>query len=177
MVIAPEGRRVNANKSSPFSMRGSGAESGTGVLGNCCIPLEEICLDRNDQGLQNLENLRRDSGMNGDPLSDILSLASARCAEVGILVDGIRSVWSRPLFTREGKALATFSINYRESRSPSVNDLKLIENASHIASIAIERHMNEQAQHCERDRPRLLLEITNSMTSKLDLRRLVESPS
>ena len=115
--------------------------------------------------------------MNGDPLTDILSLASARCAGVGILVDGIRFVWSRPLFTREGKALATFSINYRESRSPSVNDLKLIENASHIASIAIERHMNEQAQHCERDRPRLLLEITNSMTSKLDLRRLVESPS
>jgi hypothetical protein len=31
---------------------------------------------------------------------------------------GIRSVWSRPLFTSEGKALGTFSINYRESRSP-----------------------------------------------------------
>jgi GAF domain-containing protein len=158
-------------------MRGSGAESGTGVLGNCSIPLGEICRDRNGQGLQNLEDLRHDSRMNGDPLSDILSLASARCAEVDILEDGIRSVWSRPLFTREGKALATFSTNYRESRSPSVNDLKLIENASHIVSIAIERHMNEQAQRCERDRPRLLLEITNSMTSKLDLRRLVESPS
>jgi formate hydrogenlyase transcriptional activator len=90
---------------------------------------------------------------------------------------GIRSVWSRPLFTSEGKALGTFSINYRESRSPSVNDLKLIENASHIAGIAIERHMNEQALQRERDRLRLLLEITNSMTSKLDLRRLVESLS
>src|SRR6516162_10018842 len=31
---------------------------------------------------------------------------------------GIRSVWSRPLFTSEGKPLGTFSINYRESRSP-----------------------------------------------------------
>src|SRR5580692_1710508 len=90
---------------------------------------------------------------------------------------GIRSVWSRPLFTSEGKALGTFSINYRESRSPSVNDLKLIENASHIAGIAIERHMNEEALQRERDRLRLLLEITNSMTSKLDLRRLVESLS
>ena len=90
---------------------------------------------------------------------------------------GIRSVWSRPLFTSEGKALGTFSINYPESRSPSVTDLKLIENASHIAGIAIERHMNEQALHRERDRLRLLLEITNSMTSKLDLRRLVESLS
>jgi formate hydrogenlyase transcriptional activator len=90
---------------------------------------------------------------------------------------GIRSVWSRPLFTSEGKALGTFSINYRESRSPSVNDLKLIDNASHIAGIAIERHMNERALQRQRDRLRLLLEITNSMTSKLDLRRLVESLS
>src|SRR5262245_46210489 len=90
---------------------------------------------------------------------------------------GIRSVWSRPLFTREGKALGTFSINYRESRSPGANDLQLIENASHITGIAIERHMNEKALQRERDRLRLLLEITNSMTSKLDLRRLVEALS
>jgi formate hydrogenlyase transcriptional activator len=87
---------------------------------------------------------------------------------------GIRSVWSRPLFTSEGKALGTFSINYRESRSPGANDLHLIESASHIAGIAIERHTNEEALRRERDRLRLLLEITNSMTSKLDLRRLVE---
>ena len=39
---------------------------------------------------------------------------------------GIRSVWSRPLFTREGKALGTFSINYREAHSPSANDLQVI---------------------------------------------------
>jgi formate hydrogenlyase transcriptional activator len=87
---------------------------------------------------------------------------------------GIRSVWSRPLFTSEGKTLGTFSINYHESRSPGVNDLQLIENASHITGIAIERHMNEEELRRERDRLRLLLEITNSMTSKLDLRRLVE---
>jgi formate hydrogenlyase transcriptional activator len=89
----------------------------------------------------------------------------------------IRSVWSRPLFTSEGKALGTFSINYREQRSPGPNDLQLIENASHITGIAIERHMNEEELRRERDRLRLLLEITNSMTSRLDLRRLVEALS
>src|SRR6266852_4426339 len=83
---------------------------------------------------------------------------------------GIRSVWSRPLFTSEGKVLGTFAILYREARSPDTKDLQLIENASHITGIAIERHMNEQALQHERDRLRLLLEITNSMTSKLDLR-------
>jgi formate hydrogenlyase transcriptional activator len=87
---------------------------------------------------------------------------------------GIRSVWSRPLFTSEGKALGTFSLNYREPRSPDANDLQLIENASHITGIAIERHMKEEALRRERDRLRLLLEITNSMTSKLDLPGLVD---
>src|SRR5882724_1497154 len=90
---------------------------------------------------------------------------------------GIRSVWSRPLFTSEGKALGTFSINYHESRSPGAIDLQLIEDASHITGIAIERHMNEEALRRERDRLRLLLEITSSVTSRLDLRQMVEALS
>ncbi len=87
---------------------------------------------------------------------------------------GIRSVWSRPLFSSEGKVLGTFAILYREPRSPDRNDLQLIESASHITGIAIERHMKDQALQRERDRLQLLLEITNSVTSKLDLHGLVE---
>src|SRR5208282_1867310 len=94
-----------------------------------------------------------------------------------LLPYGIRSVWSRPLFTSEGKALGTFSINYHEPRSPGANDLRLIENASHITGIAIERHMKEQALQRERDRLRLLLEITSGVTSRLDLRQVVEALS
>jgi len=94
-----------------------------------------------------------------------------------LLPYGIRAVWSRPLFTTEGKVLGTFAIHYREARSPCGADLQLIENASHIAGIAIERHLHEESLRLERDRLRLLLEITNSMTSKLDLRRLVETLS
>src|ERR1700729_2342315 len=89
----------------------------------------------------------------------------------------IRSVWSRPLFTNEGKALGTLAILSREPRSPDANELQLIENASHITGIAIERHMNEQALRRERDRLRLLLEITSSVTSRLDLRQMVEALS
>jgi formate hydrogenlyase transcriptional activator len=94
-----------------------------------------------------------------------------------LLPYGIRSVWSRPLFTSEGKVLGTFAIHYREARSPGATDLELIENASHIAGIAIERHMNEQKLRQERDRLRLLLGITNSMTSKLDIGHLLEALS
>jgi formate hydrogenlyase transcriptional activator len=94
-----------------------------------------------------------------------------------LLPYGIRAVWSRPLFTSDGKLLGTFAIHYREPRSPSAIDLQLIENASHIAGIAIERHLNEERLRLERDRLRLLLEITNSITSKLDIRRLIETLS
>ena len=90
---------------------------------------------------------------------------------------GIRAVWSRPLFTSDGKALGSFAIHYREARSPDGIDLELIENAGQIAGIAIERHLNEEKLRLERDRLRLLLEITNSVTSKLDLPRLVETLS
>ena len=90
---------------------------------------------------------------------------------------GIRAVWSRPLFTSEGKLLGTFAILYRETRTPDTADLQLIENASHITGIAIERHMKQEELRHEHDRLRLLLEITNSMTSKLDLRGLVDALS
>ncbi len=94
-----------------------------------------------------------------------------------LLPFGIRAVWSRPLFTREGKVLGTFAIHYREARSPDAIDLELIENFSHIAGIAIERHLNEEKLRYERDRLRLLLEITSSVTSRLDLRQVVEALS
>ncbi len=94
-----------------------------------------------------------------------------------LLPYGIRAVWSRPLFTREGKVLGTFAIHYREVRSPDALDLRMIENASQITGIAIERHFHEQALRHERDRLRLLLEITSSVTSRLDFREVVEALS
>src|SRR5580704_14848165 len=71
-----------------------------------------------------------------------------------LLPFGIRAVWSRPLFTREGRVLGTFAIHYREVRSPDAADLQVIESASHIAGIAIDRHANEAALRHERDRLR-----------------------
>jgi formate hydrogenlyase transcriptional activator len=65
---------------------------------------------------------------------------------------GIRAVWSRPLFARDGKALGTFAMHYREAKSPDPIDVQLIENASHITGIAIERHLNEEKLHHEREK-------------------------
>lgn len=94
-----------------------------------------------------------------------------------LLPFGIRAVWSRPLFTSEEELLGTFAVHYREVRCPNDADLTLIENAGHIAGIAIERHLREEALGHERDRLRLLLEITSGVTSRLDLRKVVEALS
>src|SRR5579862_6232919 len=110
-------------------------------------------------------------------VADILQEPSWDDYRDRVLPFGIRAVWSRPLFTREGKVLGTFAIHYRQVRQPDAIDLELIENAGHIAAIAIERHMNEEALRHERDRLRLLLEITSSVTSRLDFRQVVEALS
>ena len=110
-------------------------------------------------------------------VSDILHEPSWDDYRDRVVPFGIRAVWSRPMFTREGDVLGTFAILYREVRSPDAIDLQLIESASHIAGIAIERHHHEEALRHERDRLRLLLEITSSVTSRLDFRQVVEALS
>jgi formate hydrogenlyase transcriptional activator len=94
-----------------------------------------------------------------------------------LLPFGLRAVWSQPLFKSDDKILGTFAIHYREVRSPTAADRQLIENAGHLARVAIERHLNEEALRLERDRLRLLLKITNSLSSNLDPRRLIETLS
>ena len=65
---------------------------------------------------------------------------------------GTRSVWSHPLFSSAGKALGTFAVLSQEVRNPNQSDLELIENASDITSIAIERHLNDEALKREHEK-------------------------
>ena len=58
---------------------------------------------------------------------------------------GLRACWSRPLISSKGKVLGTFASYYREVRSPDPTDLQLIESASQLVSIAIERAQDEAA--------------------------------
>jgi PAS domain S-box-containing protein len=56
-----------------------------------------------------------------------------------VLEHGLRSVWSTPICSREGRVLGTFCIYQRKPASPSADHQDLIAHATHIASIAIER--------------------------------------
>jgi len=62
------------------------------------------------------------------------------------LTHGLRACWSRPILSSEGKVLGTFAIYYREPRSPTPQDHDLIEQITHLASIAVEREQAEEAQ-------------------------------
>src|SRR5467141_3608501 len=57
---------------------------------------------------------------------------------------GIRACWSAPIISHQGEILGTFAFYFRSVRSPSPRDIHLIENATSIAGIAIERKKAEE---------------------------------
>src|SRR6195256_2772394 len=69
------------------------------------------------------------------------------------LAHGLRACWSTPIRSSDGKVLGTFATYYREPRSPTTQDHNLIEQVTHLASIAIER---EQAEEVLREQASLL---------------------
>lgn len=63
---------------------------------------------------------------------------------------GLRSCWSEPVISAEGDLLGTFAVYHREPHSPASLEIKLIEAAANLASIAIGRcRSDEQRKHLE----------------------------
>jgi PAS domain S-box-containing protein len=61
------------------------------------------------------------------------------------LKHGLRASWSNPVLSWQGKVLGTFCMYYREPRSPTSRDLELIELATHLTRVAIERDRAQEA--------------------------------
>jgi len=59
------------------------------------------------------------------------------------LSHGLRASWSNPVLCSNGKVAGTFCMYYREARRPTTQDLELIELATHVARVAIERDQQE----------------------------------
>jgi PAS domain S-box-containing protein len=59
------------------------------------------------------------------------------------LSHGLRASWSNPILSSDRKVLGTFCIYERATRSPSAHDLELIEKATYLARVAIERDRAE----------------------------------
>jgi signal transduction histidine kinase len=58
---------------------------------------------------------------------------------------GLRACWSTPILSSEGRVLGTFAIYYREPRTPTPYEHNVIEQITHLASIAVEREQAEAA--------------------------------
>ncbi|MCU1304322.1 MAG: sigma54 specific transcriptional regulator, Fis family [Candidatus Sulfotelmatobacter sp.] len=61
------------------------------------------------------------------------------------LQNGLRAAWSTPIMSHDGKVLGTFCMYYREVRHPGPAEIQLIDYASRIAGIAIERDRSQTA--------------------------------
>jgi PAS domain S-box-containing protein len=57
---------------------------------------------------------------------------------------GLRACWSIPVFSHKNKVLGTFAMYYRDARTPSRKEQRLIDIAAQIAGIALERQQAEE---------------------------------
>lgn len=61
------------------------------------------------------------------------------------LEHGLRACWSTPINSGDGRVLGTFALYYRNVRTPDAEELALMDQLRHLASIAIERKRSEAA--------------------------------
>jgi PAS domain S-box-containing protein len=57
---------------------------------------------------------------------------------------GLRACWSAPICASDGHVLGTFALYYRAPRGPGESELRLIERATYLAGIAIQRQQLDQ---------------------------------
>src|SRR6266478_2758738 len=74
------------------------------------------------------------------------------------LTHGLKACWSTTILASNGLVLGTFAIYWREPRSPTEQDQKIIEQITHLAAVAIERKRNEAALQQSESRFRLIVD-------------------
>lgn len=79
------------------------------------------------------------------------------CRDVA-LKQGLRACWSTPILATESRVLGTFAIYHRSPRTPTPKELELINTATYLAKIAIERQLAEQALSQSEARYRAIVE-------------------
>ena len=117
-----------------------------------------------------------------EPVIVVDTATDPLCSNFRDLADrfGLRACWSVPI--RDGDAdrvLGTFAVYHREPRCPTDDDLLLVHEMSHLASVAIRSKRSEEAIARSEGRFRALVEHTSDLVSVLDARliRRYVSPS
>src|SRR5437867_2905481 len=102
------------------------------------------------------------SDIASDPLWEV---PEHRAAALG---HGLRASWSNPILSSEGKVLGTFCIYGREPQSPSAHDLGVMEKATHLARVAIERDRAESAVRTSEEKYRDIINATPDAICVID---------
>jgi len=97
-----------------------------------------------------------------DPLWDVPEHRAAA------LSHGLRASWSNPILSSERKVLGTFCIYERATRSPNSHDLEVIEKATYLARVAIERDRAEAALRTSEGKYRDLINASPDAICVLD---------
>ena len=102
------------------------------------------------------------SNIETDPLWDVPEHRAAA------LNHGLRASWSNPILSSEGKVLGTLCIYSRETRAPEAQDLGLMEKATYLARVAIERDRAEAALRTSQQKYRDLINASPDAVCVID---------
>jgi PAS domain S-box-containing protein len=89
------------------------------------------------------------------------------------LTNGLRACWSTPILSFENRVIGTFAMYYREPRSPARRHQDVIEQITHLASIAIQRKRAEEALRASEQLARGQVE---ALTYSLDVLATAPAP-
>jgi PAS domain S-box-containing protein len=73
----------------------------------------------------------------------------------------LRACWSTPIISHKGQVLGSFAMYYHEPRSPGPEEVHLIDVATHVAAIAIERQKAEETIRSSEERYRHIVDTAN----------------
>ncbi|MFL6590654.1 MAG: GAF domain-containing protein [Chthoniobacterales bacterium] len=89
-------------------------------------------------------------------------------------ISGFRSCWSTPILSAHGSVLGSFAMYGKETRAPNEDEKHLIEVATHITGIALERKRAEEALRHSDEQLNLLQTITMQVATAKDLASALE---
>jgi PAS domain S-box-containing protein len=83
------------------------------------------------------------------------------------LTHGLKACWSTVILASNGLVLGTFAIYWREPRTPTDQDQKIIEQITHLAAVAIEHKRNEAALKESEERFRVIVETIPGLVATM----------